>query len=105
RAVATRSDCVIVVEGFFDCMKVTEAGYPCVAVMGSTFSNAQESMLSENFSRVILMLDGDEVGREAAQAIAIRLMQKMFIKLVHVPLGKQPDELSSQELNALIGKL
>ncbi len=62
-------------------------------------------MLAENFSRGVLMLDGDEPGREAAHTIALRLMEKLFIKVVNLPLGKQPDELSSEELTALIGKL
>lgn len=33
---------VVVAEGFFDCMKVSQAGYPCVALMGCTMSKAQE---------------------------------------------------------------
>ncbi len=40
---------VVLVEGFFDCMKVTQAGFPCVALMGSTMSKAQEELLGENF--------------------------------------------------------
>ena len=38
---------VVLVEGFFDCMKVTQAGFPCVALMGSTMSKAQEELLGE----------------------------------------------------------
>ncbi len=63
---------VVLVEGFFDCMKVTQAGFPCVALMGSTMSKAQEELLAENFGHVVVMLDGDEAGREAAQEIAER---------------------------------
>jgi DNA primase len=36
---------VVLVEGFFDCMNVTQAGFPCVALMGSTMSKAQEELL------------------------------------------------------------
>ena len=54
---------VVVVEGFFDCMKVTQAGFPCVALMGSTMSKTQEKLLEKGFGEVILMLDGDDAGR------------------------------------------
>jgi hypothetical protein len=93
---------VIVVEGFFDAVKVEEAGYPVVALMGSSLSQEQEDTLIE-FSKVILMLDGDEAGREATQTIASRLMRRTFVKVISLPEGKQPDNLSSEELNILLG--
>ena len=40
---------VVLVEGFFDCMKVTQAGFPCVALMGSTMSKAQEELIRRTF--------------------------------------------------------
>ena len=60
---------VIVVEGFFDAVKVHSAGYPSVvALMGSFLSKEQNDMLAE-FSKVILLLDGDEAGREATKKL------------------------------------
>src|SRR5260370_34664768 len=57
---------VIVCEGFFDCMKVHQACLPAViGLMGSSLSDAQEKFL-QKFAQVILLLDGDEAGREAA---------------------------------------
>jgi DNA primase len=61
----TDQDTIIVVEGFFDCMKVHQAGYPCVALMGSSLSQRQEELLCKYFSGVVLMFDGDEAGRRA----------------------------------------
>ena len=52
-------------------MKVTQAGYPCVALMGSTMSKAQEELLRETFGNVIVMLDGDDAGRVAAEGITV----------------------------------
>jgi DNA primase len=54
---------VVLVEGFFDCMKVTQAGFPCVALMGSTMSDAQEELIREHFAHVVVVLDGDEAKR------------------------------------------
>jgi DNA primase len=105
RAIDVHSETVIVVEGFFDAMKVHQSGLPAVvALMGSTLSGEQENLLVENFSRVLLMLDGDEPGREAARSIGIRLLNRMFVKIVTLPAGKQPDELTSDELHAILGE-
>jgi DNA primase len=45
RALATGSDEVILVEGFFDCMRVHQAGFSCVvALMGVPLSEAQKEL-------------------------------------------------------------
>jgi DNA primase len=41
---------VVVVEGFFDCMKVSAAGLACVALMGSSLS-AQQEALTQHMKR------------------------------------------------------
>jgi len=90
---------VAVVEGFFDCMKVTQAGFPCVALMGSTMSKAQEELLAEHFGHVIVMLDGDQAGRTAAEGIADRLRRIAYrVDVVTLPDEKQPDQLSADEI-------
>src|SRR6202020_544957 len=43
---------VVVVEGFFDGMKVSQAGLPCVGLMGSSLSEAQEVLLARHFKNV-----------------------------------------------------
>src|SRR5260370_34393643 len=91
------SDVVIVVEGFFDCMKVHQAGFPnVVALMGSSMSDAQENFLHP-FTHVILLFDGDDAGRTAESTTAPRLMDRTFVKVVNLADGKQPDQLSSDE--------
>jgi len=91
---------VVLVEGFFDCVKVTQAGFPCVALMGSTMSSVQEELIAERFGEVILMLDGDEAGRKAAEEIADRLKQRVFsVVTVDLPDSVQPDQLSIEEMH------
>jgi DNA primase len=41
RAMQTGGRNVIVVEGFFDALKVHQAGHPVVALMGASFSQRQ----------------------------------------------------------------
>jgi DNA primase len=90
---------VVLVEGFFDCIKVTQAGYPCVALMGSTMSKAQEELLREHFGQVVVMLDGDEAGRGASVEIADRLKCVVYqVQVVELPDSVQPDQLSDGEL-------
>ena len=92
---------VVLVEGFFDCMKVTQAGYPCVALMGSTMSKAQEELIGEYFGHVIVMLDGDDAGRQATEEIADRLKRVVFqVKTVELDLSIQPDQLSTEQIQA-----
>ena len=92
---------VVVVEGFFDCMKVSQADYPCVALMGSTMSAMQEKLLAEHFGLVVLMLDGDEAGRAATEEIADRLQRVIYqVKTVELDNGVQPDQLSAEEIRA-----
>jgi DNA primase len=90
---------VVLVEGFFDCMKVTQAGFPCVALMGATMSNTQEELVREHFAHVVLMLDGDEAGRGASEEIAERLRRIIYqVDVVALSDGAQPDQLSEVEL-------
>jgi DNA primase len=94
---------VVLVEGFFDCMMVTQAGIPCVALMGSTMSNAQEESIREYFAHVVVMLDGDEAGRGASEEIVERLRRLIYqVDMVALDDGSQPDQLSSNELRRLL---
>lgn len=95
---------VVVVEGFFDCMKVTAAGFPCVALMGSSLSEAQGELLASHFKACWLMLDGDEAGRAAMVDIAGRLSRLMWVRCAALPDGKQPDSMNAEEIKALLDK-
>ncbi len=94
---------VILVEGFFDCMKVWQSLNPfVVALMGSTMSQQQEQIITARFKRVTILLDGDEAGRKAADGIAARLIRKLHVRIIDLPDGKQPDQLSIEELQLLL---
>ena len=96
---------VVVVEGFFDCMKVSVAGFPCVALMGSSLSDVQEALVAAKFERVIVMLDADEPGQQAAAECLTRLSRLMWVRAALLPEGKQPDQLSSEELQEVLASL
>jgi DNA primase len=99
---AVEGKSVIVVEGFFDCLKVHEAGLPgVVALMGCSLSLRQQALLCEHFQDVTLFLDGDTAGRAAGAAIAERLVSKVSTRLIEVPAGSQPDQLGADQIRCL----
>jgi DNA primase len=101
---ATALGSVIVVEGFFDCLRVRQAGYPrVVALMGASLSGRQEQLLRERFAKVIVLLDGDEAGRGATQRVLLQL--GALARAAWVPTGRQPDQLSREEIHSLVGGL
>lgn len=103
RAAATGSQTVIVVEGYFDCMRVHQAGWPWViALMGSTLSAQQERVLLQGFTEIVVMLDGDAAGRAGSRAIVARLAGKCALAVVEVPDGTQPDMLPIATIDTLL---
>ncbi|MGA7239460.1 MAG: toprim domain-containing protein [Bryobacteraceae bacterium] len=93
---------VVVVEGFFDCFNVHQAGLPyVVALMGCSLSLRQEELLQERFQEVVLFLDGDKAGRTAAIKIASRLVSKVSTRIVEIPTGSQPDQLGADQIRCL----
>jgi len=93
---------VAVVEGFFDCIKVHEAGFRCVALMDSSLSQEQGELLDRHFAHVVLLFDGDEAGRAATDECLLRLGRRLWTKAITLPKGKQPDQLSRDELQDLL---
>jgi DNA primase len=104
RATAIGAKTVIVVEGYFDCLRVHRAGLPSVvALMGSSLSAEQEKVLLGAFDHVVLLLDGDAAGRTASRGIAARLSKRCWVAEAHVPDGSQPDQLSLAAIQQLLG--
>lgn len=103
RAASLDRETVVVVEGYFDCLKIHQAGFPwVVALMGTALFPATEALLLERFRKVLLMLDGDDSGRKATTRIAVQLSRKCSVRLVRVPDGSQPDQLDKAEIAALL---
>jgi DNA primase len=99
RARAAGRDQVIVVEGFFDCMRVHQAGFPSVVgLMGARLSAVQKDLLAGQFSGVVLMLDGDPTGSAATPEIAAELGRACRVSQVLLPPDMQPDRMSAEQI-------
>ena len=94
---------LIVVEGYFDAMRVHQAGFPnVVALMGATVSDDQQQLLLDCTDRLALMFDGDEAGIACMREFYRRLRRKLFLKEIHLGTGEQPDALSEDRIRALL---
>jgi DNA primase len=101
RAIVSRARMVIIVEGFFDAMAVQQAGYPTVALMGSTISRHQAELVSAHFDRAVLMLDGDEAGRQGVVSVGQTLGERVSVSAISLDDGCQPDQLPPRAIQQL----
>lgn len=105
RAAASTEDTVIVVEGFFDCMRVSGTGFEnVVALLGTELYERPAELLCERFRRVLVMLDGDVAGRRAHASVAARLRVRCEVREIELPEGAQPDQLAEDALRHLIDR-
>ncbi|MGO9262167.1 MAG: toprim domain-containing protein [Bryobacteraceae bacterium] len=95
RAAASGEETVIVVEGFFDCLKVHQAGSAAWShSWGQRYPSGSDRCSSQRFSKILLMLDGDPTGRRAKSEIAARLAVPCEARVIALAANRQPDQLS-----------
>jgi len=88
-------------EGFFDVMFLQQNGINAFAIMGSYLSRVQVEKCLSMFTRIVMVPDGDEPGEEAATRIKERLGAQMSVIISPMAAGKDPDELTADELDAV----
>lgn len=94
---------LIVVEGFFDAMKVHQAGFRnVVALMGCSLSAEQEELLVGYADRLAVMVDGDEAGKACKKDIWRRLIRQLYIRDIRLENDEQPDSLTADRIRALL---
>jgi DNA primase len=104
---ATEDDALKVVEGFFGCMAVWQAGFKkVVALMGSSISDEQRHLMIEAAQpsrRVDLLLDEDAAGRKAREKACEFLAGFVDVRVITFPAeGLQPDRISAEMLRSLL---
>ncbi len=97
---------LILVEGFFDCFCLWEAGFRnVVALMGSNLSKQQEDLIVDTVGtngKVMLMFDEDEAGRLCRKECLEKLSPSLFVRVIELDKeGTQPDMLNEQQINEL----
>jgi DNA primase len=90
---------LILVEGFVDVWALSLLGiYNVVAMMGTYITPNQARLLWKYAENITVMLDADDAGREAAPKIAEMLYQGASIRVIDLPDGKDPKNLTYMDL-------
>jgi len=97
---------LVLVEDFFGCFKVWQAGFNNVAaLMGSSMSPEQEALIVDSVGqngRLILMFDGDEAGQDCTNQVVSGLVNQAFVKAIGLEPSCQPDKLSEEAIKNLL---
>lgn len=104
RAKEHAAEGLIVVEGFFDTMRVHQAGFPnVVSLMGCSLSDQQEGLLVGHTDRLALMFDGDDAGMKCIREFYSKLRRRIHLREIHLDAGEQPDSLPDERVRSLLG--
>jgi hypothetical protein len=94
---------VVLVEGYWSAIRLHTLGVPVAALMGSSVSPEQVSLLcGRGVQFVTLLLDGDDAGRHARELVLPDLSSSFFVRAPLLPDGQKPDTLAERALRALI---
>lgn len=92
---------LIVVEGIWSVMRLTQAGFPNVVALGGTAISPQQACLLARAPRILLLLDGDCAGRSAAaRHYQCRIHPRLVIR--HPSESHDPADIGDDELRALV---
>jgi DNA primase len=94
-----RDERVLLVEGFFDCLRLIAAGVEStVAPLGTALTEAQADLLRKYTGTVFLLYDSDQAGLKATfRAGDILLQRGMKVHVVTLPDGEDPDTFVAQQ--------
>ncbi|CAI2173072.1 5279_t:CDS:2 [Funneliformis geosporum] len=100
-----RTEECYLVEGFFDVISLHKLGIEnCLALLGTNLSETQIKLLIELKKRIILFLDSDKAGREAAVNVAVKLLLKeVDCEVIKGNYEGDPDEICQQQTKEKVG--
>jgi DNA primase len=84
---------VLIVEGYFDFLRVYSSGFQnVVATLGTALSEDHVRILKRFAQEAVVIFDGDQAGEAASlRGLEVFLEGEMNIKVVVLPSGKDPD--------------
>ena len=90
----SRSESLILCEGYMDVIALNQAGFTnAVATLGTALTAEQAALMKRYCKEVILCYDADEAGQKAtARAIGILRSVGLVVRVISIPDGKDPDE-------------
>ncbi|MBM3908954.1 MAG: DNA primase [Gemmatimonadetes bacterium] len=93
RAAMRREDRAILVEGYFDAIRMASAGVEgVVAPLGTSLTEGQAELLRRHAKTVFIAYDSDGPGQKATfRAADVLLAQGVAVRVVTMPEGDDPD--------------
>lgn len=90
-----REKSVVVTEGYTDVIACHQAGFDnVVATLGTALTPGHAALVRRVVDRVILLFDGDEAGRRAAdRALEVFFTEPLDVGIAVIPGGADPDDL------------
>ncbi len=85
-------------------LRLTQLGVPAVALLGTALS-AQQRELLEGVPCLLVMMDGDAPGREAATRLHREFRQQLHTQIVDLPEACDPDDLDDAQLRRYVRHL
>ena len=97
-----RADRVLVVEGYFDALRLMSSGLEeVVAPMGTALTEQQVSLLKKYTHNVFLLYDSDSAGLKATFRAGDELLKQGFsVRVVTLPKGEDPDSYTLEHGSA-----
>jgi hypothetical protein len=94
----------VLVEGVWDYYAL-EGFLPVLATFGTALSETQlRRLLRRGVEEVVLLWDGDDAGRTAAERVARRIHTQVRVRVAELPDGTDPDELPLSQAQDLVRK-
>jgi DNA primase len=90
---------VYVVESSFDAIRLDQVGFPAVATLGATISNAQIDLLQKYFNDIIVIADNDVAGSNMKD----RLIERLGSRVSVIELQKQYKDIGDMDDEAIKG--
>lgn len=91
---------VFIVEGVFDVLTLYQIGLPALGLLGVGNNYQASELTNSKYRRIILLLDGDEAGREGARKLAESIKGKEVI-VINLREGLDPNDMTEKQLKYL----
>jgi DNA primase len=93
---------VFLVEGGFDVVFLSQCGLKNVAgINGSHINKTQVDKILKWFDSVVILMDGDQAGIDAAQRIESMLSRRIHTITHMIPDGRDPNQMEVEEVEDL----
>jgi len=108
RFVSREESRMLIVEGYFDFLKVYKSGFGnVVATLGTSLTEDHVRVLKRFVQEAVVVFDGDPAGESASlRGLEVFLEGEMNVKIAVLPAGKDPDtfigERGAEEFKKLI---